>query len=523
MSEKVESTSSNDTPEVVKNNKSEDSDEELSVSVKITKDKTWRLGGRPPLKTITSLAIGPVISQIINAAYGIITTFYISLAVGEEGLSAISTYAVFDSMGRSFGFFLTTAASAEISALFGQNKDNEVHQLSADIFRLSLLFGIVIPAILVPNLKAAARWFGASEPIVELGYKYIGPLSSCAFFSVMYIAETGLLIAEGRTGLSSILLIAALGLNMCFFGPIFLFAAKIGMLGAGLATILSESITGITFAVLFFCGKFTSKPTLKMLISKPSPYLGIAMKIGLSQLLAQLSAIIPAIIVRKIIGNACLNMAEPAYNEVMSGYICSFRYQALVIAIFTGITQAQIPATSFAYQKHENSRILWLTFHAVWLSVVWGLFATIVSWAIPRPLAKLFGKSDKFLKYASEAISIINGMSVAMFGKFIGQAFLQAIQWAYTSIIISLFNNLVTIILFAFILYYTDKSNPIRIMWCYSITYGIGIVLLAAVDAFPLYKIWKNSKPEANDQVDSSDNKNENEEENDEMHVMEEL
>ena len=245
MSEKVESTSSNDTPEVVKNNKSEDSDEELSVSVKITKDKTWRLGGRPPLKTITSLAIGPVISQIINAAYGIITTFYISLAVGEEGLSAISTYAVFDSMGRSFGFFLTTAASAEISALFGQNKDNEVHQLSADIFRLSLLFGIVIPAILVPNLKAAARWFGASEPIVELGYKYIGPLSSCAFFSVMYIAETGLLIAEGRTGLSSILLIAALGLNMCFFGPIFLFAAKIGMLGAGLATILSESILSL--------------------------------------------------------------------------------------------------------------------------------------------------------------------------------------------------------------------------------------------------------------------------------------
>lgn len=503
--ENVLSTSSS-SPELADEDPA-DIDEE-SVSIKITKDKNWRLGGRPPLKTITSLSIGPVISQIINAAYGIITTFYISLAVGEEGLSAISTYAVFDSMGRSFGFFLATAASAEISALFGQNKDNEVHQLAADIFRLSFLFGIIIPVILVPNLKAAARWFGASEPIVELGWKYIAPLSGCAFFSVMYIAETGLLIAEGRTGLSSVLLISSLVLNLGIFGPIFLFGAKIGMLGAALATILSESLTGLTFAILFFCGKFTSKPTLKMLISKPSPYIGIAIKIGLSQLLAQMSAIIPAIVVRKIIGNACYNMAEPAYNEVMSGYICSFRYQALVIAIFTGITQAQIPCTSFAYQKHENKRILWLTFHACWISIAWGIFATIISWTIPRELAKLFGKSEKFLYYAKDAISIINGMSVAMFGKFIGQAFLQAIQWAYTSMIISLFNNMLTIIAVAFILYYTDKSNPIRIMWCYSITYIVGIVLLVVIDAFPMYKIWKQSKPEANE-IDDSDQKRE--------------
>lgn len=508
MNEKT-SSDSNKSGESVNDYK--DDEEELSVSQKITKDKNYRLGGQPPLKTIATLSVGPIISQIVNAAYGIITTFYISKAVGSKGLSAISTYAVFDSIGRSFGFFLATAASAEISALFGQGKDEDVHQLATDIFRFSLLFGIVIPAILVPNLKGAARWFGASEEIVELGWKYIAPLSGCAFFSVMYIAETGLLIAEGRTGLSSLLLIVALVLNMGLFAPILMFAVKLGMLGAGLATILSESIVGIIFAILFFCGKFTSKPTLRMLFRRPSPHLGIALKIGLSTLLAQLSAIIPAIFVRKIIGDASHNMDEPVYNEVMAGYICSFRYQALVIAIFAGILTAQIPATSYAYQKHEYKRILWLSFHAVWLSFAWGTFATIICTTLARQLASLFGSDEKFLKYGKQAITVINCMSIIMWGKFVGQGFLQAIQWAYTSMIISLFNNLATIILFAWIMYITDKKDPIRIMWCYSITYVIGLVLLGIVDAKPMYDIWKKSRGDTSEKNDDEEDKEDDE------------
>ena len=65
-----------------------------------------RLGGSKPLKTIFKLSIGPLLSQVTNGLYGVITTIWISKACGDDGLSAVSTMNAFDGIGRGFGFFL---------------------------------------------------------------------------------------------------------------------------------------------------------------------------------------------------------------------------------------------------------------------------------------------------------------------------------------------------------------------------------------------------------------------------------
>ena len=458
------------------------------------KDKDYLLGGRKPLITVMDLSSGPIISQLINSFYGIITTFYLSMAVGDKGLSALSTYAIFDSVGRAFGFFLCTSASATISALFGANKAEESHQLAADIIRMCVAFGIIVPAILIPCLKPAARWFGASEEIVNLGFEYICPLSACAVFSILYIAVGGILMAEGRSGLASMLMVIALVLNMGLFGPIFLFAAKIGMKGAAWATIISESSTGIVITILYFCGFFQVKPKLKMLISKPSPHLWTSIKVGLSTLLAQLSGQIPAIIVRKLMGNACV---YDSYDQVMSAYICSFRFQAVIIAIFAAINQGFIPAASYAYQAHRYNRYLWLTLHSFWTTFSWGVITSIICWIVPRDMAKLFSSEERYLDYAEQQMSIVNGLSMLLSPKFLGTSILQSTMRAESSMIISIINNLALVIVFAYVMYYTGKTDPIRITWCYSLSYICGFLFVVGFCAKPLWTMYKASKEEA--------------------------
>jgi Na+-driven multidrug efflux pump len=453
--------------------------------------KNYLLGGRPPLKTLLDISAGPIVGQLINATYGIVTTFYISRAVGSKGLSALSTYAVFDSMGRSFGFFLSTAGSAMISALFGMKKDDEVHQLSADILRLVVLLSIIIPSIMLPLVKPAARWFGASEEIVQIGFRYIAPLSACMFFSILYIALGGFLMAQGRSGLSSIIMVVTLVLNMGVFAPLFLFGFRWGMMGAAFSTITSEAITGITVAILFFMGKFEVRPTFRMLISKPSPYLWEAVKVGLSTLFGQLSSLIPAIVVRKIMGMACVH---DSFDEVMSAYICSFRYMAIVMAIVVAFGQGFIPTASYAFQAHRYKRYLWLTIHAIGITFTWGAIVSVIMWIFPRQLASLFSKEDNFLRYASKQISIVNGFSFLMCFKFIGVGILQSTLYSVTSMISSILNNLIVIILFAYIMYWTDKEDPVRITWCYSLSYMFSFVSLTLFCIKPLYEVWKGSK-----------------------------
>lgn len=459
--------------------------------------KNYLLGGRPPLKTIVDISAGPIIGQIINATYGIITTVYISKAVGSKGLSALSTYAIFDSIGRSFGFFLSTSASAMISALFGAGKNSEVHQLGADIIRLVILFAILVPAIIIPLVKSAARWFGASEEIVELGFTYICPLSSCALFSILYIALGGVLMSEGRSGYASLLMVVSLVLNMGLFGPLFLFGFKLGMKGAAMSTICSEGITGITILTLYLLGKFQVKPTFRMFISKPSPYLWEAVKVGLSTLFGQLSTIIPAIVVRKVMGMACVH---DSFDEVMSAYICSFRYMGIVTAVIIAFSQGFVPTASYAFQAHRYKRYLWLAFHAIWITFSWGLLASILMWTCPRQLASLFSSEENFLRYASKQISIVNGFSFIICFKFIGVGVLQSSMYSGTSMIASITNNLLAIILFAYIMYWTNNEEPVRITWCYTLSYAFSFVVLCFCCSRPLYFVWKESRKETEDE-----------------------
>ena len=145
-----------------------------------SKDEHWRLGGRPPLKTILSLGIGPIISELIGALYGIIDTVWVSVALGYRGMSAISEYSVFDNMGRSFGSFLNMAANTKTSQLYGMKKEDEVKQIFSDMVRLAIIFSIIIPVAFIPISQTVAYWYGADEDLVNLGYQYIVPLLCCS-------------------------------------------------------------------------------------------------------------------------------------------------------------------------------------------------------------------------------------------------------------------------------------------------------------------------------------------------------
>ena len=249
-----------------------------------------------------------------------------------------------------------------------------------------------------------------------------------------------------------------------------------------------------------------------MLISKPSPHLWNAVKIGFSTLLAQLSAQIPAIIVRKLIGMACVH---DFFDEVMSAYVCSFRYQLIILAVIIALSQGYIPAASYAYQAHRYKRFLLLTIHAAWTMLVWGTVCSIIMWIFPRQLASLFSKTENFLKYSEQQISIVNGFSFIIFGRIVSSSLLQAIVYAYTSMILSLINNLALIIVFALILYYTNKTDPIRITWCYAISYCAGLVLGIIFCAKPCWDIYKKAKTTYEPEFDqkkaiTNENNNEN-------------
>ena len=455
-------------------------------------EEIYRLAGRKPLLTIANLMVGPIISQVTGALYGIINSVWISKKVGEKGLSAIATEITLEGIGRAFGYFLMIAGSTKISQLFGRKKFDEATQVACDLLRCTIICGIIVPVCILPAHNAMCKWYGASQETTHLGFQYITPLCSCSVFTCINLCCQGFLQAEGRTMLIGI--IDLISLIVACFGicPLLLFGLNCGICSASVSTVCADAVPGMVLTVLYFKGKFGIKPKGKQLLKPFSKNTWPALVIGLSQLVSNLSGCVPGIPIRNLIGRSCANDQE--YDKAMAGFNVQNRVYLVSTCICIAVTTGFIPPASYAHASNNDRRFLRLSFHAGWINFLWCCIVTTLALAIPKPISLIFGHGDEFLHYAIPMLRNSNYTGFLRWIQFNSQAMLQALQRGWQAMVVSILSNFAGFLIFAYLLYYTDKHNVIRLIYLYSCTTAFGAVVGICLLIYPLLKLYKKSK-----------------------------
>ena len=83
--------------------------------------------------------LGPIFSQIVTALFYIVDSFWISKSIGSDGLTATGVVSLLEAINNSFGLYLSTCVSVQISYLFGQKRNDECPQIFVDIIRISFI------------------------------------------------------------------------------------------------------------------------------------------------------------------------------------------------------------------------------------------------------------------------------------------------------------------------------------------------------------------------------------------------
>ena len=108
---------------------------------------------------------------------------------------------------------------------------------------------------------------------------------------------------------------------MFLLDPIFLFHTNLGVMGAALATVLSEAIPMLVLFILFYLGKFTVKPKLSELFKPFRPDHGRTLLIGLSACISILSMNIPSIFMNYFTGQAVNTPASYAFLTTIQYFL----------------------------------------------------------------------------------------------------------------------------------------------------------------------------------------------------------
>lgn len=210
----------------------------------------------PIPKLIISLGIPTMLSMMVTSLYNLADTAFVS-SLGDPATAAISNLLALMSIIQAIGFTYGMGSGSVVSSLLGKRDREGADKTASSAMFIAAASGLLMTLFGLIFLEPIMKLFG-SRDLQTLAYAkdYALYILIAAPFMCMSYVLNNVLRAEGKAVLSMVGLIVGAIINVGL-DPILIFAFKMGVSGAGLATCISQVLS---FGVLLFM--FLSKKTV---------------------------------------------------------------------------------------------------------------------------------------------------------------------------------------------------------------------------------------------------------------------
>jgi putative MATE family efflux protein len=386
-----------------------------------------RMMTTPVWKLVVELGLPTTVSMLVSNIYNVADTYFVG-QVGTSASGAIGVVFALMAIIQAIGFMLGHGAGSHIARQLGAKKVEEASTYASTSFFLALSLGSLITIIGLCNLDRLCLLLGSTGTILPYARVYATYVLCAAPAMTVSCVTNNILRYEGRALFAMIGL--TLGGLLNIFGDWLLMGThfRMGVAGAGLATLLSQYISAIVLTGMFLRGKTQSKLSVRLFARKWHVVADIV-AVGSPSLARQgLNSISTMIL------NICAGSWGDAAVAAMAivGKITNFLF-----CVAVGIGQGFQPVSAYNYGAKNYKRVrdafrFAVAFSTVLLSVI-GIFgfsfaSSLVRWMRDDDLVVAIGTfalraccvSLPFL-----AVSIVGNMLFQSIGKA-GQALFLA-------------------------------------------------------------------------------------------------
>lgn len=383
-----------------------------------------------------------MLGMVGMSVYILADTYFISVAVGTDGITALNLVLPIYNMMFAIGAMMGVGSAIRFVVERSQNKaDADGYFFHALLWALivGLLFmfvGLFLPDKLIALL-------GGDAGIVAVGKNYTRIFMSFApFFMWNYICNAFV----RNDGNPSVAMAATLfsSLFNIVFDYVLMFPLGLSMEGAALATALSP-VVGILICGIHFR---SIKCTIKFKPVLPSVRkIVYCCQVGVSSFVGEISSGVITIVFNMIILKLAGNTGVAAYGVVANTSL-------VAVALFNGIAQGSQPLISESYskgiRKNVNSYLKMAVTTAIGVAVLLVVFIYLYA---PMVTAVFNGEHNQMLAGYAE-----NGLRLYFIGflfagiNIVGTAILSAVESAKYAFAASISRGFVAIIFFAFLL-----------------------------------------------------------------------
>ena len=388
-------------------------------------------------KNILAAALPMLVAQILNLLYNIVDRVYIARIpqVGTAALGAVGLCFPLIVIISAFANLFGSGGAPIFSIHRGKKEDTRANQIMNTSFTMLCIAAILLMAIGMLFAHPLLILFGASEKALVFAYPYLMLYLIGTLPSMIAVGMNPFINAQGYStmGMFSVAIGALANLLL---DPLFIFAFGLGVCGAAIATVISQTLSAAF--VLYF---LTRRSELQVRLLKKEEFsvsLGHAKNIvslGTAGFIMQLTNSLVTICCNHVLSMT----GGDIYISVMT--IVSSVRQLVETPIYA-LTEGSSPIISYNYGARRPTRVK--KAGSIMSLLVFAYTAVII--LIPHTLIQVFSSDASLISDSVPALKQYFAAFIFMDLQYIGQTIFKSLNKKKQAIFFSLLRKVFIVV-----------------------------------------------------------------------------
>ena len=321
-----------------------------------------------------------IVMMIFTSIYGVVDGLFVSNFVGKTAFAAINLVMPFIMILGGVGFMIGTGGSALVAKTLGQQEPEDANRYFSMMIILTVLSGAVLTAIGLIFMRPISYLLGATDAMIDDCVRYGRTvLAFVIAFMLQNVFQSFLITAEKpRLGL---LATVAAGVTNMALDALFIAGFKWGVVGAAVATGLSQCVGGV-LPLIYFLRPNSSRLRLVKTRLELRPIFK-ACGNGSSELMSNISGSLVSMLYN-------FQLLAYAGENGVAAYGVLMYVQFIFVAIFVGYAIGSAPIVGYHYGAENHAELRSMLTKSIRLMSAGGVILTVLAIVLAAPLARIF-------------------------------------------------------------------------------------------------------------------------------------
>lgn len=324
------------------------------------------------------MSIPTIISMLITSIYNMADTFFVG-KISTQATAAVGVTFSFMSVLQAIGFFFGQGSGTFISRRLGARDSQRALGMASTAFFLAMGTGVALMIAGLLLLRPLSILLGSTPTILPDTVVFLRCILIGAPFMIGSMSLNNQMRFQGNATFAMFGMLSGAIVNIILL-PILIFVCKLGILGAGLGTLIGQ-ITG--FFVLFAMSRKGENLRISPKnISLCSGYFKEILRGGTPSLTRQGLGAISTIL---------LNVAAGAYGDAaIAGMSIVTRLSFIVMSVVIGLGQGFQPFCGFNYGAKLYPRVKSGFYFSVKVSAAFLVFCALAGFPFAAQIVNVF-------------------------------------------------------------------------------------------------------------------------------------